>query len=106
MDSRTRKAINERDGAIARVRTVTWRIGSVAVVGAAVMGAGFANLIPTHLPHVNLGGTGSGSGGGSGDSGGNGGSNGTSTGSGGLQAPTVNPGNGGGGGGNVSSGGS
>ncbi|HEV2637142.1 MAG TPA: hypothetical protein VGX23_18450 [Actinocrinis sp.] len=92
MDARTRKAAQQRDGAVARITAVTWRIGISSVAGAAILAAGFAHLLPTHLPHL-----GSGPGGGNGTS--SGGTNG------GLQGPVSGPGQGAGPG-QVSSGGS
>ena len=92
MDHGTRKAALQRDGAVARINAVTWRIGIVSVAGALVLAAGFAHLLPTHLPHV-----------GSGQSGGDGTSPGGSNG--GLQGPVSGPGQGSGPG-QVSSGGS
>ena len=94
MDPRTRKAIQDRDGAVARINAMTWRIGTASFAGALVLAAGFAHLLPTHLPHL-----GTGQGGGNGTSGGSNGSNG------GLQGPVSGPGRGSGPG-HVSSGGS
>ena len=68
MDARTRAAVAARDRAVTRVSRMTWRIGSFAAVGAMVLGAGFAHLIPTHLPHFSESGD-SGSSGGDGSSG-------------------------------------
>jgi hypothetical protein len=83
MDSKTRSAILTRDDGVARIRTATRRVGVVATVGALIAGAGFAHLIPTRLPQVNVGQSGSGGSG----------SNGTSN-SGGLQGPGTGPGSG------------
>jgi hypothetical protein len=91
MDSRTRQAALARDGAVARINSVTRRISAASFAGALVLAAGFAHLLPTHLPHI-----------GASQNGGNGG---TSSGSGGLQAPGTGPGSGSGPG-HVSSGGS
>lgn len=97
MDARTRHAIADRDRSLSRVSRLTWRIGTVATAGAVLLGAGFAHLLPTHLPHPNLG-TGS-----SDDR--NGGPAGSGTG-GGFQAPVTPPGTGGGAPSHVTSGGS
>jgi hypothetical protein len=98
MDSKTRKAVSARDAGLVRVSRATRLIGVASVAGAVIAAAGFAHLIPTHLPHVNVD-----NGGGSGD-GGNG--NGSSNGSGGLQGPNNAPGGGGSGPSQVQSGGS
>jgi hypothetical protein len=55
MDPRTRKAISARDGAVARINTLTWRIGAASCAGALVLAAGFAHLLPTHLPTLGIG---------------------------------------------------
>ena len=99
MDVRTRDAVAARDRAVSRVHRMTWRIGSVAAAGAVVLGAGFAHLLPTHLPHLQPGG-GPGS---SGSPGGNGSSN---SNGGGLQGPGSVPQQGSGSGSHVRSGGS
>lgn len=91
MDSKTRKAILARDGAVARINAVTWRIGAASFAGVLVLGAGFAHLLPTHMPTF-----GSGRGAGGGSSNGSGG---------GLQGPGSGPGQGSGPG-HVRSGGS
>jgi hypothetical protein len=100
MDARTRNAIAARDRAVSKVSHTTWRIGAFAAAGAVVLGAGFAHLIPTHLPHLNLNGDPGNSGntgtGGSSNSGGNGG----------LQGPGTAPQQNSGGGSHVTSGGS
>ncbi|HZP50126.1 hypothetical protein [Actinocrinis sp.] len=99
MDPKTRKAVSARDAGLARVSRATRLIGVASVAGAVIAAAGFAHLIPTHLPHLNVddgGGSGSGSGGG----------NGSSNGSGGLQGPNNAPGGGGSGPSQVQSGGS
>ena len=101
MDARTRDAVAARDRSVRRVRHMTWRIGSFAAAGAVVLGAGFAHLIPTHLPHFDQGGD-SGSPGSSDDGGGS--SN--STNGGGIQGPGTVPQQGSGGGSHVTSGGS
>lgn len=102
MDARTRDAVAARDRAVSRVGHLTWRIGSLAAIGAVVLGAGFAHLLPTHLPHL-------GSSGNHGDSGstgtGTGGSS-NSGGSNGIQGPGTAPQQGSGGGSHVRSGGS
>jgi hypothetical protein len=92
MDSKTRKAAQARDAGVLRIKKTTRLIGTFAVAGGLVMAAGFAHLLPTHLPQANVGR----------DGGGNGGS---SNGSGGLQGPNTAPG-GGSGRSHVSSGGS
>lgn len=98
MDARTRDAVAARDRAVSRVSRMTWRIGSVAAAGAVVLGAGFAHLLPTHLPHLQQGGD-------SGSSGSSGGS-GSSNSGGGLQGPGTAPQQGSGSGSHVTSGGS
>jgi hypothetical protein len=95
MDSKTRKAALARDAGVLRIRKTTRLIGACAVAGGVVMAAGFAHLLPTHLPQVNVGHE-------SGD-GGTGGS--SSNGSSGLQGPNTAPG-GGSGSSQVTSGGS
>jgi hypothetical protein len=55
MDARTRHAIAARDRSLARVRRLTWRAGTCAAAGAVLLGAGFAHLLPTHLPRPDLG---------------------------------------------------
>ncbi|MBS2538616.1 hypothetical protein KGQ20_38305 [Catenulispora sp. NF23] len=106
MDARTRDAIAARDRAVSKVSHTTWRIGGVAAIGAVAIGAGFAHVLPNHLPHLNLGGTSgsSGSSGGSNSSGDNGSSN--SGNSGGVQSPNTVPQQGSGNGSHVTSGGS
>lgn len=99
MDARTREAVAARDRAVGRVSHLTWRIGSFAAVGAVVLGAGFAHLLPTHLPHFNTGGSGS-----SGNSGSNSGS--SNSGSNNIQGPGTAPQQGSGSGSHVTSGGS
>jgi len=96
MDARTRNAIAARDRAVTRVGRLTWQISTFAVAGAAVLGAGFAHLLPTHLPHLNLGGS-SDSSSSNNDSTNNGG---------GLQGPAAAPGQGDGNSSHVRSGGS
>jgi hypothetical protein len=100
MDARTREAVAARDRSVTRVGHLTRRIGSAAAVGAVVLGAGFAHLLPTHLPHFKL----SGDTGSSGSSGDNGSSN-SGTG-GGIQGPGTVPQQGSGSGSHVRSGGS
>jgi len=100
MDARTRNAVAARDRSVSRVNHMTWRIGSFAAVGAVVLGAGFAHLIPTHLPHFDPGGD-SGSSGTTGDNGSSNTGNG-----GGLQGPGTVPQQGSGSGSHVTSGGS
>jgi len=91
MDPRTRKAIVARDGAVARINKVTWRIGTASFAGALLLAAGFAHLLPTRLPTFGIG-----------HGGGDGYSNGSN---GGLQGPGSGPGQGSGTG-HVRSGGS
>ena len=50
-----REAINARDEAVVRVGRTTRLIGTAAVAGTLFAGAGFAHLIPTHLPRLNEG---------------------------------------------------
>jgi hypothetical protein len=104
MDARTRKAVAARDRAVGRVSHMTWRIGSFAAVGAVVLGAGFAHLLPTHLPHFSSGGSGSSGSSGSGNSGSNSGS--SNSGSNNIQSPGTAPQQGSGSGSHVTSGGS
>ena len=78
---------------------MTWRIGSFAAAGAVVLGAGFAHLIPTHLPHSTPGGD-------SGSSGSTGSGSSSSGNGGGLQGPGTVPQQGSGHGSHVTSGGS
>jgi len=103
MDARTRNAVAARDRAVGRISHMTWRIGSFAAVGAMVLGAGFAHLLPTHLPHFSSGG-GSGNSGNSGNSGSNSGS--SNSGSNNIQSPGTAPQQGSGSGSHVTSGGS
>jgi len=108
MDAKTRRnAVAARDHAVARVGRLTWRIGTFAVAGAAVLGAGFAHLLPTHLPHLNAGSS-SGSGSSSDSSGSAGTDNGSSNSDNGngFQGPGSVPGQSDGGGSHVTSGGS
>jgi len=81
MDVSMRKNIAARDEALTKTGRVTRRVGAVAAVGSLVLMAGFAHLIPTHLPHLSGSGSGSGSGG-SGTGTGGTGTGGTGTGSG------------------------
>ncbi|NUS55059.1 MAG: hypothetical protein HOV66_09385 [Streptomycetaceae bacterium] len=94
MDARTRHAIADRDRSLARVGRLTRRAGTFAAAGAVLLGAGFAHLLPTHLPHL---------GNGTGTS--DGGNGGPSTG-GGFQSPGTAPGSGNGAPSHVTSGGS
>jgi hypothetical protein len=99
VDSRTRKAIFDRDKGVARIRNITWRIGWASVAGVLLTAAGFSHVLPTHLPHVNLNSSSNSSGSGRNGDGGNGGSgnNGglsNSSNSGGLQGPGMVPGQG------------
>jgi hypothetical protein len=83
MDASMRKNIAARDEALTKTGRVTRRVGAAAAAGSLVLMAGFAHLIPSHLPHLSgsSGGSGSGgSGGGSGTGTGTGGSGGTGTG--------------------------
>ena len=57
-------------------------VGLASVAGAVIAAAGFAHVLPTHLPQINVGSSGNGSGSGS------------SNGSGGLQGPNNAPGTG------------
>jgi hypothetical protein len=87
-----RKAVLARDEALSRTRAITRRIGVAAVAGSLVLAAGFAHLIPTHLPRPSPGqGNGQGSGG---------------SGNGGLQGPGSGPGQGSGSSSQTTSGGS
>jgi len=97
MDPRTRKAALARDGAVARINALTWKIGTASFAGTLVLAAGFAHLLPTHLPQVGEGQ------GGAGQNGGTGGVPGGSNS--GLQGPGTGPGSGSGAG-HVRSGGS
>lgn len=50
-----REAVQARDEAVDRIgRTTRW-IGTAAVGGALFAAAGFAHLLPTHLPRLNEG---------------------------------------------------
>jgi len=77
MSTTLRKSVLARDEALGRTRAITRRISVAAVAGSLVLAAGFAHLIPTHLPQLNAG---QGSGQGSGN--------------GGLQGPGSSPGQG------------
>ena len=98
MDARTRHAIADRDRALSRVNRLTWHAGTLAAAGAVLLGAGFAHLLPTHLPpdSGNSGPPTSGTGGGT---------SGSSTG-GGFPAPATPPAAGSGAPSHVTSGGS
>ncbi len=97
-----RDAAAARDDAVARIGRATRWIGTAGAAGALVAAAGFAHLIPTHLPRLNVGGTQGGSGGSGGSS-----SDGSfPQGSGGVQGPANAPGNGGSAPSHVTSGGS
>lgn len=85
MNSKTRDAARARDLGVLRIRKTTRLIGVAAVAGSVVAAAGFAHVLPTHLPQINNGRDGTGTGGG--------GSNGPSNG-GGLQGPNTAPGGG------------
>ncbi len=90
-----REAINARDEAVVRVgRTTRW-IGTAAVAGTLFAGAGFAHLIPTHLPRLNEGDSSSNSSSNSSSSDSSSSSSGSSSSSsnGGLQPPNNPPGN-------------
>lgn len=63
MDARIRRSVLARDGALGRIGSVTRWIVAASVAGALVLMAGFAHLLPTHLPHVATNRDGSGSGG-------------------------------------------
>jgi len=97
-----RNAAAARDDAVARIGRVTRWVGTVGAAGALVAAAGFAHLIPTHLPRLSVGGSQSGSGGSS--SGGS--SSGSTSQTGGAQGPATAPGNGGAAPSHVTSGGS
>jgi hypothetical protein len=81
-ESRARNAAAARDESVARIGRMTRWIGTAAGAGALIAAAGFAHLIPTHLPQLNVGGARNGSGG-------------SSSSGGGLQGPATNPGSGG-----------
>jgi hypothetical protein len=102
-DSRMRNAAAARDDAVARIGRVTRWIGTAAGAGALVAAAGFAHLIPTHLPQLNVGGSQNGSGGSSSS---NGSVPQSTSGNGGLQGPATSPANGGSAPTHVTSGGS
>lgn len=87
MNSKTRDAARARDLGVLRIRKTTRLIGVAAVAGSVVAAAGFAHVLPTHLPQIDNGRDGTSGGGGGG------GSNGTSNG-GGLQGPNTAPGGG------------
>ncbi|MBS2966212.1 hypothetical protein KGA66_24420 [Actinocrinis puniceicyclus] len=55
MSKSRREAVNARDEAIERIGRATRWIGGAAAAGALVAAAGFAHLIPTQLPHLNVG---------------------------------------------------
>ena len=83
MDAGTRKNIAARDAALTKTSRVTRRVAVAATAGGLVLMAGFAHLIPTHLPHLSVNGTsGNGSGGTGGTGTGNGSGSGTSNGGG------------------------
>jgi hypothetical protein len=102
-ESGTRNAAAARDESVARIGRITRWIGTAAAAGALIAAAGFAHLIPTRLPQLNLGGAGNGSGGSSSS---NGSLPQTTSPSGGLQGPATNPGSGGTAPSHVTSGGS
>jgi hypothetical protein len=77
MDANMRKNIAARDAALNKTGRVTRRVAVAATAGSLVLMAGFAHLIPTHLPHLSVNGTN-----GNGTSGGGSGSSGTSSGNG------------------------
>jgi hypothetical protein len=67
MDTELRKNIAARDAALVKTGRVTRVAAVAATAGSLVLMAGFAHLIPPHLPHVsvngpNSGGSGSGTG--------------------------------------------
>ena len=62
MDARLRRSVLARDGALGRIGRLTRLIAWASFAGALVLMAGFAHLLPTHLPHVSTD-QGSGSGG-------------------------------------------
>ncbi|HEY3869674.1 MAG TPA: hypothetical protein VGM10_15030 [Actinocrinis sp.] len=78
MDARIRRSVLARDGALGRIGTLTRRITVASVAGALVLMAGFAHLLPTHLPHVSTSQNGAGSSGLQGPQSGPGGGNGPS----------------------------
>jgi hypothetical protein len=59
MDAATRHAIDARNQAMARVRRLTRGIGTLGLAGGLLLGAGFAHLLPTHLPRISEGTSGS-----------------------------------------------
>ncbi|HET9171045.1 MAG TPA: hypothetical protein VFN97_16525 [Actinospica sp.] len=81
MNADLRKNIAARDAALTKTGRVTRRVAVAATAGSLVMMAGFAHLIPTHVPHLSVNGTDGNGTSGSGSGTGNGGS-GTSTGTG------------------------
>jgi hypothetical protein len=81
MEPDPRRTIAARDAALARTGRLTRRAALAATAASLVLMAGFAHLIPTHLPHLS-GGDGSGSGGSGSASGGGGGNSGSGTGTG------------------------
>ena len=64
----SKAALQARDDGLRRVRKLTWRVGLLASVAAAVMGAKFAHLTAA-LPHLSVDGSSSSSGGGGATSG-------------------------------------
>lgn len=70
MDTSVRRNIAARDAALVKTGRVTRLIAAGAAAGSLVLMAGFAHLIPTHLPHPSVGSNGGG--GSSGTSSGNG----------------------------------
>jgi hypothetical protein len=57
MDAGMRKNIAARDAALTKTGRVTRRVAVAATAGSLVLMAGFAHLIPTHLPHESVNGT-------------------------------------------------
>jgi hypothetical protein len=91
-DAGSRESAFTRDGSLARISKLTWRVGAAAVAGTLLLMAGFANALPIHLPHFSAGQNGGGSGASGGSSGS--GNSGNSGSSGGLQGPGIGPGSG------------
>jgi hypothetical protein len=60
MDTSLRKNIAARDAAPAKTRRAIRRVAAPAAAASLVPAGGFAHLIPTHPPHLSVGGTGTG----------------------------------------------
>ncbi len=89
MRNHRREAVQARDEAVERISRTTRWIGTGAVAGALVAAAGFAHLLPTHLPRLNEGDSSSSSS----SSSNNSSSNNSSSSNSGLQPPGNPPGN-------------